>query len=67
METVRLRYISDEPSIRFKKGAIYEGFRAKDDRSGFFWCFYIEEDDDPGAYGYPAERFEVVTDIGGQT
>lgn len=60
MEMVKLRYISDEPSIRFKKGEIYEGFRAKDDRRGLLWCFHIEDDDDPGDYGYSADRFEIV-------
>ena len=59
---VKLRYISDEPSIRFKKGEIYEGFRAKDDPQGWFWCFHIDDDDDPGDYAYPAEKFEVVKD-----
>lgn len=60
MEMVKLRYISEKPSIRFKKGKIYRGFRAKDDRRGLFWCFHVEDDDDPGDYGYPAGLFEKV-------
>ena len=62
MEMVKLRYISDKPSARFKKGAIYEGYRLKDDPKGCMWCFYIENDDDPGTYAYSAHLFEVVPD-----
>ena len=60
MEMVRLRYISDKPSIRFKKGRVYEGFRAKDDSRELFWCFHVDDDDDPGDYAYSAANFEVV-------
>ena len=64
VKTVKLRYISDKLSIRFKKGLVYEGFRAKNDLRGCLWCFHVEDDDDPGDYGYPSDLFEVVPDEG---
>lgn len=60
MEKVKVRYISDTPSVYFKKGGIYEAYRAKDDRRGLFWCIHIENNDDPGDYGIPAQRFEMI-------
>ena len=60
MEVTRVRYISDKPSAYFKKGLQYEAFRARDDRKGCLWCFRIEDDDDPGDYGFPAHLFEIV-------
>lgn len=60
MEMTRVQYISDKPSPYFKKGLQYEAFRAKDDHRGLFWCFHIENDDDPGDYGFPAHLFKIV-------
>lgn len=34
--------------------------RAKDDLDGRFWGIYIEDDDEPGWYAFPAEHFEIV-------
>lgn len=62
MEMVKLKYISDEKNPWFKKGNIYEGYRAKDDKKGLFWCFHIDNDDDPGDYGFPSYLFEVAPD-----
>ena len=58
---VKLRYISDQPSVFFKKGETYEGYRAKDDPRGLFWCIYLPDADEPGDYGVPAQFFEIVS------
>lgn len=60
MEVVKVRYISDEPSIFFKKGSVYEAFRAKDDKRELFWCFHIEDNDEPGDCAFSSHLFEVV-------
>lgn len=60
MVTVKIRYVSDKKSVYFKKGEVYSGIRAKDDPKGLFWGVYIEDDDEPGWYGFPSGDFEVV-------
>lgn len=60
LEMVKIRYVSDKPSVYLVKGGVYEGYRAKDDRRELFWCIHIEEDDDPGDYGFSSHLFEIV-------
>lgn len=59
---VKARYISDIPSIFFKKGEVYEGFlllRYKIPRLISFY-FTEEEMDEEGYYALPADRFEII-------
>ena len=60
MKTLKVRYISDIKSIFFKKGEIYDAYLPIDDHSGRFYGFYLEDMDEPGYYGLPSSRFEVV-------
>ena len=62
MKTLKVRYISDIKSIFFKKGEVYEAYIPKDDKSGRFYAFHLEDMDEPGDYALPASRFEVVED-----
>ena len=59
-KTVKVRYISDKPSIYFKKGEIYEAFFPLDNQTGEIRAFHIEDTDEPGDYALPASRFEFV-------
>lgn len=60
MKTLKVRYISDKKSIFFKKGEVYDAYIPKDDKSGRFYAFHLEDMDEPGDYALPASRFEVV-------
>lgn len=60
MKTLKVRYISDKKSIFFEKGKVYEAFVPKDDKSGKFFAFHLEDMDEPGDYALPASRFEVI-------
>ena len=60
MKTLKVRYISDKKSIFFKKGEVYDAFIPKDDKSGRYFAFHLEDMDEPGDYALPASRFEVV-------
>ena len=60
MKTFKVRYISDKKSIFFKKGEVYNAFLPKDNQSGNFYAFHIEDMDEAGDYALPADRFEVV-------
>lgn len=57
---IKVKYISDKKSIFFKKGEVYEAFLPKDNQSGNFFAFYLEDMDEPGEYALPASRFEVI-------
>lgn len=57
---IKVRYISDKKSIFFKKGNVYDAFIPKDDKSGRFFAFHLDDMDEPGDYALPASRFEVV-------
>lgn len=57
---IRVRYISDKESIFFKKGHVYDAYIPKDDKSGKFFAFHLEDMDEPGDYALPASRFEIV-------
>ncbi len=57
-ETFKVRYISEKPSVFFKKGEVYEAFLPKDNPSGDFYAFHIPDMDEPGDYALPAGRFE---------
>lgn len=56
----RVMYVSDIPSIFFKKGEIYEAFLPLDNRSGNVYAFHIEDIDEPGDYALPASRFRII-------
>lgn len=60
IEKIKVRFISDEFCIHLEKGEVYEAYRPKDDLQGRWFAIYIEEDDDPGDYAFPAEWFEIV-------
>lgn len=62
MKTFKVRYISDKKSIFFKKGEVYNAFLPKDNQSGKFFAFHIEDMDEAGDYALPANRFEVIKD-----
>ena len=57
---VKVRYISDKKSIFFKKGEVYEASIPNGSLAGKFFVFYLEDMDEPGDYGVPANRFEIV-------
>ena len=63
--THRVRYISDEKSIFFKKGEIYEARKPRGRGRESFWVFYFSEEemDEAGYYARPAGQFEVVEEI----
>lgn len=60
MKTLKVKYISDKKSLFFEKGKVYEAFIPKDDKSGKFFAFHLEDMDEPGDYALPACRFEEV-------
>lgn len=60
MKTLKVKYISDKKSIFFKKGEVYDAYIPKDDKSGKFFAFHLEDMDEPGDYALPSNRFEVI-------
>lgn len=60
MKTFKVKYISDKKSIFFKKGEVYDAYIPKDDKSGKFFAFHLEDMDEPGDYALPSSRFEVI-------
>lgn len=56
----KAKYISDLPSPYFKKGEVYDAFLPLDNKSGKYFAFHIENDDEPGDYAFPSSRFEIV-------
>ena len=56
----KVKYTSDKKSIFFDKDEIYEAFLPKDDQSGKYFAFRLEDMDEPGEYALPASRFEVI-------
>ena len=60
MKMIKVRYISDKKSVFFKKGEVYDAYIPKDDKSGKFFAFHLEDMDEPGDYALPSSRFEVV-------
>lgn len=60
MKTFKVKYISDKKSVFFQKGEVYDAYIPKDDKSGRFYAFHLEDMDEPGDYALPASRFEVV-------
>lgn len=60
MKTFKVKYISDKKSIFFKKGEVYDAYIPKDDKSGRFFAFHLEDMDEPGDYALPASRFEAI-------
>ena len=60
MKTFKVKYVSDKKSIFFKKGEVYDAYIPKDDKSGKFFAFRLEDMDEPGVYALPASRFEVI-------
>ena len=62
IKKIKVRFVSDEKCIYLKKDEIYDAYRPKDDLKGRWFAIYIEDDDEPGDYAFPARWFEVVTD-----
>jgi len=62
MNKFKVMYVSDIPSIYFKKGEIYEAFLPLDNRSGNIFAFHLDDIDEPGDYALPATRFMVLDD-----
>ena len=60
MRKIKVKYISDIKSIFFQKGKAYDAFLPKDNESGKFFAFQLEDFDEPGYYALPASRFEVI-------
>lgn len=60
MEKFKVKYISDKKSIFFEKGQVYEAYIPRDDKSGRFFAFYLEDMDEPGDYALPSSRFEII-------
>ena len=60
MKTFKVKYISDKKSIFFKKGEVYDAYIPKDEKSGKFFAFHLEDMDEPGDYALPSNRFEVI-------
>ena len=60
MKMIKVKYISDKKSIFFKKGEVYDAYIPKDDKSGRFFAFHLEDMDEPGDYALPSNRFEVI-------
>lgn len=51
---IKVRYISDDLSIEFEKGKIYEAHRCRNPK---LIAFFNKDGDE---YGYPAEKFEII-------
>ena len=62
MKKVKVKYISDQPSVFFEKGALYEGYIPSDHSGAKLIAFFFpeEEMDEPGYYALPASRFEII-------
>ena len=60
MKTFKVKYISDKASVFFEKGEVYNAFLPKDNLSGSFFAFHIDDIDEPGEYALPASRFEII-------
>lgn len=58
----KAKYISDERSIFFKKGQVYDAFIPNCDGGKGMLAFYFsaEEMDEEGYYALPASRFEII-------
>ena len=59
-KTFKVIYVSDKKSIFFEKGKEYEAFLPKDNKSGKWFAFHIEDIEEPGDYAFPAGRFLVA-------
>ena len=62
MKTIKVKYISDKKSVFFKKGSVYDAYIPKDDKSGKFYAFHLEDMDEPGDYALPSSMFEIVNE-----
>jgi hypothetical protein len=62
-EPCKVRCISDDKSIFFKKGEIYDAFIPKCNGGKGFIAFYFSEQemDEAGFYALPANRFEIIS------
>lgn len=58
----KVKCISDDTSIFFKKGEIYDAFIPTCNGGKGFIAFYFteEEMDEEGYYALPADRFEII-------
>ena len=64
MKKVKVKYISDIPSIFFQKGETYEGYLLTRYKNPKLVAFYFpeEEMDEAGYYALPLSRFQIVED-----
>lgn len=60
IKMIKVRYISNKPSIFFKQGEVYEAFLPLDNSTGAYFAFHLEDFDEPGDYALPASMFEVI-------
>ena len=62
MKKIKVKYISDVPSVFFQKGEVYDGFLPEQQiKPGMIAFFFPEEEmDEPGYYALPKTRFEIV-------
>ena len=62
MKTIKVMYISDKKSVFFKKGSVYDAYIPKDDKSGKFYAFHLDDMDEPGDYALPSSMFEKINE-----
>ncbi len=62
MNRIRVKYISDIPSVFFRKGEEYEGFVFPEYKSRNLIAFFFSEEemDEAGYYALPASRFQIL-------
>ena len=58
----KAKYVSDMPSVFFKKGEIYDAFIPQCNGGKDFLAFHFTENemDEEGYYALPASRFEII-------
>ncbi len=62
MKKVKAKYVSDVPSVFFKKGQTYDGYLLTDYKRTKMIAFWFSEEemDEAGYYALPASRFEII-------
>ena len=56
----KVKYVSDKPSAYLEKNRIYDAFYPLDVDGEHVIAVEIEDTDDPGAYAFPANEFEII-------
>lgn len=64
MKSCKAEYISDQKSIFFQKGKVYNAFIPECNGGEGMLAFYFteEEMDEGGVYALPANRFKIIED-----